>query len=63
MGIDWDRVRKQRQRDMLARMDVEIAWFYEHCPDPEGWLNGHGNSMVAVWDYLAEFGPKAVKRA
>ncbi len=48
---DWD--------DLAGRIDVEIAWFYEHCPDPDKWLAGHGNSMNAVFEYIGQFGPRA----
>ncbi|MBV9451019.1 MAG: hypothetical protein JO345_34540 [Streptosporangiaceae bacterium] len=44
--------------ELADRIDVEIAWFYEHCPNPDGWLRDHGNNLQAVFDYIAEFGPR-----
>lgn len=43
--------------ELDRRFRVELAWFEEHCPDPRGWMQEHGNGPQAVWDYLAEHGP------
>ena len=45
--------------EIIARFAVELAWFREHYPDPDRWLDEHGDSPQSVYDYVDACMPKA----